>query len=118
MEWDKIWAINKKTIDPVAPRFTAVDGSYSVPVKVAGSDVKVEAATVNKHPKDEAIGTKTVWRSATGKFVLLDFFYFKIRRFYKNVIKKIHNFQRIGTISQNFPIFLQRSSKFRNFHQS
>jgi len=65
MEWDKIWAINKKTIDPVAPRFTAVDGSYSVPVKVAGSDVKVEAATVNKHPKDEAIGTKTVWRSAT-----------------------------------------------------
>ena len=70
MEWDKIWAINKKTIDPVAPRFTAVDGSYSVPVKVAGSDVKVEAATVNKHPKDEAIGTKTVWRSATGKFVL------------------------------------------------
>ena len=71
MEWDKIWAINKKTIDPVAPRFTAVDGSYSVPVKVAGSDVKVEAATVNKHPKDEAIGTKTVWRSATGKFALL-----------------------------------------------
>merc|ERR1719167_2118039 len=63
MEWDKIWAINKKLIDPVAPRFTAVDSRYCVPVHVDGGDVKVEAATVNKHPKDEAIGTKTVWRS-------------------------------------------------------
>ena len=24
MEWDKIWAINKDIIDPVAPRYTAI----------------------------------------------------------------------------------------------
>jgi glutamyl/glutaminyl-tRNA synthetase len=27
MEWDKIWAFNKKIIDPVAPRYTALDTS-------------------------------------------------------------------------------------------
>ena len=25
MEWDKIWSMNKKVIDPVAPRFTVID---------------------------------------------------------------------------------------------
>ena len=24
LEWDKLWAVNKKVIDPVAPRFTAL----------------------------------------------------------------------------------------------
>lgn len=27
MEWDKIWAFNKKVIDPVSPRYTALDTS-------------------------------------------------------------------------------------------
>lgn len=27
MEWDKIWAFNKKVIDPIAPRYTALDTS-------------------------------------------------------------------------------------------
>jgi len=34
-----------------------------------------------------------------------------------NYKSKIQNFQKIGTISQIFPIFHQRSSKFTNFHQ-
>lgn len=25
MEWDKIWAINKKVLDPIAHRYTALD---------------------------------------------------------------------------------------------
>lgn len=27
MEWDKIWAFNKKVVDPVASRYTALDTS-------------------------------------------------------------------------------------------
>ena len=62
MEWDKIWAINKKIIDPVAPRYTAVDKNSAVPVNIHG-DVSVEAVEADKHPKDKSIGQKTVWRS-------------------------------------------------------
>lgn len=61
MEWDKIWAFNKKVIDPVAPRFTAVRKSHAVPVTVAGA--VVESKLVAKHPKTEEIGQKTVWYS-------------------------------------------------------
>ena len=68
MEWDKIWAMNKKVIDPVAPRFTSIDEKYCVPVNIAGS-VKVEAVQADKHPKDKSVGTKMVWRSKT---VLID----------------------------------------------
>ena len=61
MEWDKIWAMNKKVIDPVAPRFTSVNKSYHVEVKI--KDAKVESVLADKHPKDPEIGKKTVWRS-------------------------------------------------------
>ena len=67
MEWDKIWAMNKKIIDPIAPRFTTVDKSYNVPVTI--KDVKVESVEADKHPKDPAIGKKTVWR---GPLVYID----------------------------------------------
>ena len=60
MEWDKIWAMNKKVIDPIAPRFTTLNKSYHVEVRI--KDVKVESVLADKHPKDPAIGKKTVWR--------------------------------------------------------
>ncbi|RZC42964.1 tRNA-synt 1c domain containing protein, partial [Asbolus verrucosus] len=58
MEWDKIWAFNKKVIDPIAPRFTALD--YDDPVAVNVNGVKEECLTVPKHPKND-VGTKSVW---------------------------------------------------------
>ncbi|XP_059478554.1 bifunctional glutamate/proline--tRNA ligase [Neocloeon triangulifer] len=67
MEWDKIWAFNKKVIDPIAPRFTALEQSDPVIVNV--KNVKEEALTVAKHPKDPAVGTKTVW---VGPKILID----------------------------------------------
>jgi hypothetical protein len=33
-EWDKIWSINKRLIDPVCPRHTAVETRARVPVQL------------------------------------------------------------------------------------
>ncbi|XP_068433011.1 bifunctional glutamate/proline--tRNA ligase isoform X1 [Clinocottus analis] len=59
MEWDKIWAFNKKVIDPVAPRYTALSSSYVVPVSI--SEATEEMKEVAKHPKNEEVGMKKVW---------------------------------------------------------
>ncbi|XP_078132185.1 bifunctional glutamate/proline--tRNA ligase isoform X2 [Sander vitreus] len=59
MEWDKIWAFNKKVIDPVAPRYTALSSSYVVPVSI--SEATEEIKEVAKHPKNTEVGMKTVW---------------------------------------------------------
>lgn len=67
MEWDKIWAFNKKVIDPIAPRFTALDFDSPVTVNVKG--VKEECLTVPKHPKNNDVGTKSVW---IGPKILID----------------------------------------------
>ncbi|KAM3930026.1 bifunctional glutamate/proline--tRNA ligase isoform 2-T2 [Leptodactylus fuscus] len=59
MEWDKIWAFNKKVIDPIAPRYNALLKSQVVPVNVPGAQ---EGATeVAKHPKNAEVGMKPVW---------------------------------------------------------
>ncbi|XP_071403653.1 bifunctional glutamate/proline--tRNA ligase [Centroberyx affinis] len=59
MEWDKIWAFNKKVIDPVAPRYTALSSSYVVPVSVAEAKEQMKEAA--KHPKNAEVGMKEVW---------------------------------------------------------
>lgn len=59
MEWDKIWAFNKKVIDPVAPRYTALSNSYVVPVSVP--EATEEMKEVAKHPKNAEVGMKEVW---------------------------------------------------------
>ncbi|XP_072237126.1 bifunctional glutamate/proline--tRNA ligase isoform X2 [Leuresthes tenuis] len=59
MEWDKIWAFNKKVIDPVAPRYTALSSSYVVPVSVP--EATEEMKEVAKHPKNPEVGMKEIW---------------------------------------------------------
>jgi glutamyl/glutaminyl-tRNA synthetase len=49
MEWDKIWAFNKKVVDPVAPRYTALEGQL-VPVTIRQTVVE-EAKPMVLHPK-------------------------------------------------------------------
>ncbi|VDK62263.1 unnamed protein product [Cylicostephanus goldi] len=61
MEWDKIWSFNKKVIDPVAPRYTALDCASLVPVFIS-TPVTVEEVQVPLHPK--SVGSKPIWRSA------------------------------------------------------
>ncbi|GAB1869130.1 Bifunctional aminoacyl-tRNA synthetase [Camponotus japonicus] len=58
MEWDKIWAFNKKVIDPVAVRYTALDYDTLVTVNIV--DAKEGWLDVQNHPKDPSKGTKKV----------------------------------------------------------
>ncbi|XP_058881572.1 bifunctional glutamate/proline--tRNA ligase-like isoform X1 [Acipenser ruthenus] len=66
MEWDKIWAFNKKlpisckkVIDPVAPRYTALLKDEVVPVNIPAASE--EYKEVAKHPKNAEVGVKPVW---------------------------------------------------------
>ena len=59
MEWDKIWAFNRKVIDPIAPRHTALvrDGRVILSVTDAPEESKQSPA----HPKNPEVGSRTVW---------------------------------------------------------
>merc|ERR1740128_158389 len=67
MEWDKIWAFNKKLLDPVVARHTTVDLVYNVPVLIKGQ--KLASRKSARHPKNPDVGEKNVW---TGPRVLID----------------------------------------------
>lgn len=68
MEWDKIWAFNKKVIDPIAPRYTALTLNNTVVVNVEDCK-KAEAIQVAAHPKNPEVGPKTIW---IGPRILID----------------------------------------------
>lgn len=63
MEWDKIWAINKKINDPVAHRFTAIS-DQRIPLTLSDAP-ESSSLTVQLHPKTASIGTKQVPISKT-----------------------------------------------------
>jgi glutamyl/glutaminyl-tRNA synthetase len=64
MDWDKIWAINKKQIDPIAPRFTALLKNQLVKLHLKNV-TKEECQQHQKHPKDPSIGMKNVYYGQT-----------------------------------------------------
>jgi glutamyl/glutaminyl-tRNA synthetase len=60
MDWDKIWAFNKKQIDPIAPRFTALLKNQLIRLQL-NNITKEEIQQHQKHPKDASIGMKNVY---------------------------------------------------------
>ncbi|KAG5645078.1 hypothetical protein DXG03_007168 [Asterophora parasitica] len=65
LEWDSIWSLNKKIIDPIAPRHWAVLKNKSVPVIIKGGPAVAEVKAVPKHKKNAEIGEKkTVYSSS------------------------------------------------------
>lgn len=58
MEWDQIWTLNKRIIDPVVPRYTAIEEAGKVKCTIAGAPPAHEKA-VPKHKKNLEIGNKT-----------------------------------------------------------
>eukprot|EP00955_Chlamydomonas_euryale_P091831 364650-Chlamydomonas_euryale.AAC.5 len=63
-EWDKIWTMNKKLIDPVCPRHTAVECDGKVSVTLAGGPEALEVVTVPRHKKHPPAGKKSQMRSS------------------------------------------------------
>ncbi|KAF8346483.1 glutamate-tRNA ligase [Amanita rubescens] len=64
LEWDSIWALNKKVIDPVAPRHWAIVKDKSVLVTIKGGPTAPEVRSVPKHKKNSEVGEKqTVYTS-------------------------------------------------------
>ena len=58
MEWDNIWALNKRLIDPVVPRFVALSEAQLVKATIAGAPPAHEKQ-VPKHKKNAELGMKT-----------------------------------------------------------
>lgn len=59
LDWSVIWALNKKVIDPVAPRFVAVEKKNLVTVNLDGP-AKEQIEDKPKHKKNPDVGTKKV----------------------------------------------------------
>lgn len=59
LDWSLFWATNKKHIDPIAARYTAIPKEDAVTANVAGIDTKT---TIDrpKHAKNTDLGTKKV----------------------------------------------------------
>ncbi|GJU76787.1 glutamate--tRNA ligase, cytoplasmic [Tanacetum coccineum] len=60
MEWDKLWNINKKIIDPVCPRHTAVLEKGRVLLTLSNVSENRTESRIPKHKKYEGAGEKTI----------------------------------------------------------
>ncbi|CAI5721216.1 unnamed protein product [Hyaloperonospora brassicae] len=60
MEWDKFWTLNKRVLDPTAPRYFAVAKEFSVPLTLTNVEDKVVGMPIDRHPKDPSMGIKMV----------------------------------------------------------
>ncbi|KAI4244187.1 MAG: hypothetical protein LQ352_006901 [Teloschistes flavicans] len=60
LDWTLFWATNKKYIDPVAPRHTAVTKENAVTATVKGARVAPFTEDKPKHGKNPELGTKKV----------------------------------------------------------
>ena len=69
MDWTNFWAANKKVIDPIAPRHTAVDEKDIVKATVINGPTEPYTEEKPKHGKNAAIGLKKV---VYGKDLIFD----------------------------------------------
>lgn len=67
MEWDKMWSINKRIIDPVCPRHTAVFEDHRVLVTLTNGPIEPYVCIIPRHKKCKEAGskgtlyTKNIW---------------------------------------------------------
>jgi len=69
LDWTLFWATNKKYIDPVAPRHTAISKEHAVIAHVKGARLAPYTEDKPKHGKNLELGTKKV---AYGEEILIE----------------------------------------------
>lgn len=62
LDWSLIWAVNKKVIDPIAPRHTALASKDLVTVNIVDGP-ELHSEKKPKHKKNPAVGEKDVYYS-------------------------------------------------------
>lgn len=60
MDWTILWSMNRKIIDPIAPRHTAIMSRNKALVTIIGGPSTPRKGLRPKHPKNPGIGTKTL----------------------------------------------------------
>lgn len=60
LDWSSIWAQNKKVIDPIVPRFTAITKEGAVKVNITDGPQKPYTEEKPKHKKNAELGKKPV----------------------------------------------------------
>lgn len=65
LDWSMIWAYNKKIIDPIVPRFTAVVKENVVKIALAGGPANSFTEQKPKHKKNAELGNKPVIFAST-----------------------------------------------------
>lgn len=65
MEWDKIWAINRKHIDPVSLKLYAISKAGAAEVTITNFTGPDDVSLVPLHPKNEALGEKPVFKTGS-----------------------------------------------------
>ena len=69
LDWTIFWATNKKYVDPIAPRHTAIAKGNAVKGKVRGARAAPYTEEKPKHGKNSSLGTKKV---AYSENILID----------------------------------------------
>jgi glutamyl-tRNA synthetase len=64
MEWEKLWTLNKRIIDPVCPRHVAVADKGKVLVIITNGPSYPEVVSVAKHKKFPPAGVKATTRTS------------------------------------------------------
>jgi len=58
LEWDKIWAVNKRIIDPVSPRYVALNKENLCKVILTDGPKEAYTSKVPRHKKNTELGEK------------------------------------------------------------
>ena len=60
MEWDKIWSLNRKNIDPIALKFTAISKDKAIKMTITNLETDSAVEMIPLHQKNPEAGKKPV----------------------------------------------------------